>query len=74
MRIRPEEIVKLAYFAVLFASLLLLSAVAEHGTTELSRFLVPKSADVPRMIESIAAGMTAAVAGGTALAYIEKNK
>ena len=41
-------------------SLLLLSAVAEHGETELSRALVPRIADVPRMIESLAAGMTAA--------------
>ncbi len=65
-----ENIIKLAYHAVLFASLLLLSAVAEHGETEMSKVLVPRMSDVPGMIEALVAAMTVSVAGGALSHYI----
>ena len=70
---KPDNIIKLAYFTVIFAALLLLSAVAEHGQTEWSRTLVPRIHEVPEMAEALVAGMTAAVAGGAAAAYIENK-
>ena len=73
MKTNIGNIVKLAYFVVIFASLLLLSAVAERGETEMSRRLVPRMFEVPQMIEALIAGMTFAGAGGTAAAYIEKK-
>ncbi len=71
---RAERVIKLAFFIIIFASLLLLSAVAEHGETEMSRRLVPRMQDVPQMIEALVAAMTFAVAGGAASCYIEKRK
>ena len=70
---KAENIVKRAYHIVIFAALMLLSAVSEHGETEMSKILVPRMHEVPRMIEALIAGMTFAVAGGTAAAYIEKK-
>ena len=69
-----ERIIRLAYLVLIFSALLLLSAVAERGGTEMSRILVPRMDEVPRMIESLVAGMTLTVAGGTAAAYIEKTE
>ena len=66
-----KNIIKLAYFTVIFAALLLLSAVAEHGQTEWSRVLVPRMHEVPKMIEALAAGMAITVGGGAAGVYLE---
>ena len=71
---RAENVIKLAYHIIIFAALLLLSAVAEHGGTEMSSRLVPRMSEVPEMIEALVAAMTAAVAGGAASCYIENKK
>ena len=70
---KAENIVKLAYYIVIFAALMLLSAVSEHGETEMSKILVPRMHEVPRMIEALIAAMSAAVGGGAAACYIENK-
>ena len=70
----PAEIIRLFMLTVLGASLLLLSAVAEHGETEMSRTLVRKMSEVPEMIEALLASAAAVTAGGAAASYIENNK
>ena len=61
------------FHILLGAALLLLSAVAENGETEMSAALVPKLSDVPEMIAALLAGMAASSAFGAALAYIERE-
>ncbi len=70
----PAEIIRLFMLTVLGASLLLLSAVAERGETEMSRTLVRKMSEVPEMIEALLASAAAVTAGGAAASYIENNK
>lgn len=69
----PAQIIGLLMLIVLGASLLLLSAVAEHGETEMSKTLVQSMNDVPEMIEALLASAAAVTAGGAAASYIEKN-
>lgn len=69
----PAQIIGLFMLIVLGASLLLLSAVAEHGETEMSKTLVQSMNDVPEMIEALLASAAAVTAGGAAASYIEKN-
>ena len=69
----PEKTISLLMLVVLGAALLLLSAVAERGETEMSRTLVRKMSDVPEMIEAIIASAAAVTVGGAAASYIEKN-
>lgn len=57
------SLAKLICYIVLAEALLLLSAVAEGGTTEWSRLLVPKMSDVPEMMEHILAAAVITVAG-----------
>jgi len=68
---RTYYFTKLVFTVLLGAALLLLSAVAERGQTEMSRTLVGNFSDVPRMIEALIAGLTAAVGGGAASSYVE---
>ena len=69
----PAQIIGLLMLIVLGASLLLLSAVAEYGETEMSKTLVQSMNDVPEMIEALLASAAAVTAGGAAASYIEKN-
>ena len=69
----PAQIIRLLMLTVLGAALLLLSAVAERGETEMSRALVRKMSEVPEMIEALLASAAAVTAGGAAASYIEKN-
>ena len=69
----PAQIIGLLMLIVLGASLLLLSAVAEHGETEMSKTLVQSMNDVPEMIEALLASAAAVTAGGAEASYIEKN-
>ena len=69
----PAQIIGLLMLIVLGASLLLLSAVAEHVETEMSKTLVQSMNDVPEMIEALLASAAAVTAGGAAASYIEKN-
>ncbi|MBR6918074.1 MAG: hypothetical protein IKN38_07815 [Clostridia bacterium] len=69
--LKGEELLRLVYHLLLGAALLLLSAVAEGGDTEMSRSLVHSMTQVPQMIEALVAGMTLAVGGGTLAAYID---
>jgi|GEM_PF-2188733 len=71
--IKPNEVIKLVYFLIFGAALLLLSAVAENGETEMSRVLVRRMSDVPQMIEALVAGFAFAVTGAAAAAYIERE-
>ena len=58
----PAQIIGLFMLIVLGASLLLLSAVAEHGETEMSKTLVQSMNDVPEMIEALLASAAAVTA------------
>ncbi len=69
----PTDFLRLLMLIVLGAALLLLSAVAEGGTTEMSRALVRRMADVPEMIEALIICVAAIAAGGAGAAYINKN-
>ena len=69
MRFNVYTFVKIAFLILTGAALLLLSAVYEHGTTELSRALVKDYSDVPEMIEHLIAGALVAVAGAWAIDF-----
>ena len=71
MKIRIEEIVRLCFIILIGAALLMLSAVAENGETQMSRTLISNMEDVPKMIEALAAGMAITVGGGAAGVYLE---
>ena len=66
-------VIRLAFFIIIFDALLLLSAVAEHGETEMSARLVPHIYEVPEMIEALVAALTVSVAGGAAASYMENK-
>ncbi len=57
------NLANLICYIVLAEALLILSAVAEGGTTEWSRLLVPRMSDVPEMMEHILAAAVITVAG-----------
>lgn len=69
MRFNVYTFVKIAFLILTGAALLLLSAVYERGTTELSRALVKDYGDVPEMIEHLIAGALVAVAGAWAIDF-----
>ncbi|MBQ7670226.1 MAG: hypothetical protein IJS45_05850 [Clostridia bacterium] len=61
------------YILLIGAALLLLSAVSEHGETEMSRVLVGNFHDVPEMIEALIAGFALTALGAAAASYLLKN-
>ena len=60
--------IRLVYIVILGASLLILSAVAENGETEMSRVLIANRQSVPEITQPLAAAYTAAVGGCAAFA------
>lgn len=66
---------KALYFFVIGHLLLLTSAIYEHGQTEFSRSLVPKTYMIQEMIDSVVAAMLVLTAGWLFITYlIEKEK
>lgn len=69
-----EDFFRLIYHILLGGALLLLSAVAEGGSTEFSRTLVPHTDDVPKMMESLVAGFVICAAGALGAAYQRREE
>lgn len=58
------------YYAVIGHLLLLTSAIYERGTTEFSRYLIPRISQAGEMIESIFASVLVLLAGWLIINYL----
>lgn len=73
-RVRFERLLKLLYFVLFGDALLLLSAIAENGETELSRRLITGYWQVPEMLEALLMCLLILVSGAFAYYLAERER
>ena len=71
MKIKLYYLIKLSFFWIIGASLLLLSAVYENGGSELSCALIVRMSDVPEMTETLIASVAVTLMGACCAVYLE---